>query len=226
MLYISEGLDVQIEMVKKVFALGGSVIKQHLSNLGELADALPDEEQFVVICGAGHLKQHQDAVRDHVNNSKTDMVGIAATRLNAKTLRTLVDGSSPKIPETVEEVEEKASTGQDIIMGGLNPGFSTDAVSAVVAELFDADLFILTDVDGIYSEDPSENSEAEKKDQISADELLEMVSGHNVPGNYDVVDETAVSIIKRSNIDTRLIEGTPENIREVEADRGTKIVTE
>lgn len=212
-------------MVQKVFALGGSVIKQYLSNLDELADALPDEEQFVVVCGAGHLKQHQDAVRNHVNNSKTDMVGIAATRLNAKTLQTLVEDASPEIPETVEEVEEKASRGQNVIMGGLNPGFSTDAVSAVIAELFDAELYILTDVDGIYTEDPSENPEAEKLETIEAGKLLEMVSGHNVPGNYDVVDETAVSIIKRSNIDTRLIEGTPENVENIENVEGTEVIS-
>jgi uridylate kinase len=211
-------------MVDKVYALGGSVIKQYLSNLDKIADALPEDDQFAVICGAGHLKDHQDAVRDHVTNARIDLVGIAATRFNAKTLQTLLDDANPQIPETVEEVEQVASTGQNIVMGGLNPGFSTDAVSAVVAELFNAELYIITDVDGIYSKDPSENPDAEKKDEIKPEKLLEMVSGHNVPGNYDIVDETAVGIIQRSNIRTKLIKGTPENLENLEGCEGTDIV--
>lgn len=210
-------------MVEKVFALGGSVIKQYLSNLNQIAEALPDDEQFAVVCGAGHLKDHQDAIRDHVTNAKTDLVGISATRFNARTLQALLDNGSPRIPETVEEVEEVGSTDKNIVMGGLNPGFSTDAVSAVVAELFDADLYIVTDVDGIYSKDPSENPDAEKKEQIGAEELLEMVSGHNVPGNYDIVDETAVSVIQRSGIKTKVFEGTAANIESPEDAEGTKI---
>lgn len=209
----------------KVIALGGSVIKQHMSDLERLVDALETDEQIVVVCGAGHLKKHIDAVRDSTNKAETDLVGIAATRLNAKTVQTLLDDSHPSIPETVEEVREATSTGKDVVMGGLNPGFSTDAVSAVVAELLDADLYIITDIDGIYSEDPSENPEAEKFDEIYTERLMEMTEGKNEPGVYSIVDETAVQIVERSNITAKLLEGTVDNIQNLETVESTDIVS-
>lgn len=207
-----------------VIALGGSVIRQHLSGLDRLAKALEREEQVVIVCGAGHLKKHQDAVRESVNKAETDLVGIAATRLNARTLQPLLDDSHRSIPETVEEVREVAATGGDIVMGGLNPGFSTDAVAAVIAELLDADLYIVTDIDGIYTEDPDENPDAEKFDEISTDRLLEMTEGKNEPGVYSIVDETAVQVVERSNIKAKLLEGTVENIQDLEGTDGTDII--
>lgn len=212
-------------MVGKVFALGGSVINRNFSQLDQIGEALEQHGQVAVVTGAGHLKKHQDAVRETSNNAETDMVGIAATRLNAKTLQALID-AYPSIPETLEEVEEAAVSGKNIVMGGLNPGFSTDAVAAVVAELFDAELYIATDVEGIYSEDPDENPEAEMMEEIEVSELLEKVSGHNVPGQYDIVDETAVGIIKRSGLDAKVLEGTVANLEDVEVADGTRIVSD
>lgn len=209
----------------KVFALGGSVIRQYMSELENLASALEKDEQVIIVCGAGHLKRHQDAVRGSANKAETDLVGIAATRLNAKTLQTLLEDTHPSIPETIEEVRQLASKDEDIVMGGLNPGFSTDAVAAVVAELLDADLQIITDIDGIYSEDPSENSEAEKFDEISTGRLLEMTEGKNEPGVYSIVDETAVQVVERSNIKAKLLEGTLENIQNLKGAEGTDIVS-
>ncbi len=211
-------------MVSRVYAIGGSVIKKHFDRMDELANAVESDEQLAVVVGAGHLKKHQEAVRGHVNKAETDMVGIAATRLNARTLSALMDDSHPSIPETVEEVKEIAASGKDIVMGGLNPGFSTDAVAAVVAELFDAELFIATDVDGIYTGDPCEDENAEKLDTVEASKLIEMTMGKNEPGVYSVVDGTAVQIIDRSDISSKVFEGTLENLRNPWKSEGTEII--
>lgn len=208
-----------------MIALGGSVIKQYISDLDQLTQALQTEEQLVIVCGAGHLKKHIEAVREHTNKSETDLVGIAATRFNARTVQTLLNDSHPSIPETVEEVRQAVTTGKDVVMGGLNPGFSTDAVAAVVAELLEADLYIVTDIDGIYSKDPSENPDAEKFDEISTERLLEMTEGKNEPGVYSIVDETAVQIVERSNIGAKLLEGKLQNIQNLEKSDGTDIVS-
>jgi uridylate kinase len=140
--------------------------------------------------------------------------------MNAYTLGTVMN-SHPEIPENVEDVRSIASTGQNIVMGGLVPGYSTDAVAATVAELFDSELYIITDVDGVYTDDPAENPDAEKLESIDIDELITKVSGHNQPGKYDVVDEAALQTVKRSNLDAKLVEGTPENIRNPDQAPGT-----
>lgn len=208
--------------VDEVYALGGSVIDQNFEQLEKLAGALC-EGQKVIVVGAGHLKKHQEAVKDEVSKAETDLVGIEATRLNARTLIALMENVHPEVPETVEEVKQAASTGKTVVMGGLNPGFSTDAVASIIAELFDAELYIATDVDGIYEEDPEENPEAQKFDEIEASRLLDMSEGKNEPGVYSIVDETAAGIIKRSGINTKLFEGTIQNLGNPRDADGTRV---
>ena len=212
-------------MVEKVFALGGSVINQNFEKLDELAEALEENKHFVAVVGGGHLKKHQDAVRDECTKAETDLVGIAATRLNARTLQALLDNAAPEIPETLDEVKQAASQGQNVVMGGLNPGFSTDAVATVVAELYDADLYFVTDVDGIYTDDPEENEDAEMLEEISVEELLEMTEGKNEPGLYSIVDETAVQIIQRSNLKAKVFQGDIEKLEKPEKAEGTDIIS-
>jgi uridylate kinase len=212
-------------MVEKVFALGGSVIKQKIEELEKIATSIEQNPQFVAVTGAGHLKKHQEAVKEECTKAETDLVGIKATRLNARTLQSLTEDTYPEIPQTLEEVRKAAFSGGNVTMGGLNPGFSTDAVAAVVAELFDADLYLVKDVDGVYTEDPEENPEAEKIDEIKIEELTEMTSGENEPGVYSIVDETASKIIQRSNLNAKVFKGTLENIENPEGAEGTKILT-
>lgn len=205
-----------------VFALGGSVISSSFSSLDEVAEAVEQNSPLVAVTGAGDLKKHQEAVKGSVNKAEADLVGIAATRLNARTLESLMQDSYPGIPRTVQEVREAASTGRNIAMGGLNPGFSTDAVAAVVAELLDAELYVATDVDGIYTGDPGEEG-SEKLDRVNTSRLQEMVSGENEPGKYAVIDGTAVQIIERSGIDTKVLRGTPENLEDPAGAEGTVV---
>jgi len=210
----------------KVYALGGSVIKQEIGRLENITEAIESEEQSIIVTGAGHLKQNIEAVREHCNNAEADIVGIQATRLNAKTIQTLLNNSYPKIPETIEQLEEAASSDKNVVMGGLNPGFSTDAVAALAAELLEAELYIITDIDSIYDKDPRKNNHAQKLEQTTVEKLLEITSGSNKPGVYSVIDSTALKIIQRSRIKTRLFEGKPENIENSETCPGTDILTE
>ncbi|MFB6291859.1 MAG: UMP kinase [Candidatus Nanohaloarchaea archaeon] len=210
-------------MVEKVFSIGGSIVHDNLDRLEELAVALERDEQVLVVTGAGELSRYQDALEDVTNKGERDLVGIKATRLHARALSAAMD-AYPGIPETADQILEAASTGQNIVMGGLTPGYSTDAVAATAAELLEAELYIATTVDGVYTRHPDEEG-AEKLDEVSASRLLDIVSGDNEPGSYELVDETAVKIIERSNISTRVLEGTVENLRKPEDAPGTDIVS-
>lgn len=210
--------------VSKVFAVGGSIIRENLDNISELASSFPEDEQIVVVTGAGELNRYQSAVSG--NNGEKDLIGIKATRLHAQTLLTEMDDAYPEIPEKPEEVQAAAASGGDVVMGGLVPGYSTDAVAATVAELLDAELFIATTVDGIYSEDPREVEDAEKFKEISVEKLLDITGGANEPGVYSVVDESAVRLIERSEIRTKIFEARVENLKDPERAEGTEIVHE
>lgn len=206
----------------KVFAVSGSIIREKLDNIDQFANSLSSsEEQIVVVTGAGGLSKYQKAVDG--NKGEKDLIGIKATRLHAQTLLTEMENTHPKVPESPEEVQEAASTGKNVVSGGLVPGYSTDAVAATVAELLDADLFIATRVDGIYSGDPEKDDSVEKFDSITTKELLELTGGRNEPGTYSVVDESAVRLIERSNIKTKVFYANDDNVIDPEEAEGTEI---
>ena len=210
-----------MENYDKVFAVGGSIYTSKLENTPEIAEAIQKHSPVAVVVGAGKLKENINAV--DASEGDKDLIGIQATRLNAKTLGIQME-AHPKIPETAEEIKEVAQTGQELVMGGLNPGFSTDAVAAITAELLDAELYIATDIDGVYTEDPS-NPDAEKLEEVSIPELREIVSGNSSDaGSYELIDKTALNIIERSNIETKVMEGTIENLGNPEDAEGTDII--
>lgn len=206
----------------KVFALGGSIFTQNLDKLEEYGDALDSfDEQVVVVTGAGKLKEHILAAENFANQAELDMIGIKATRLNAQTLKTAMN-AHPTTPETPEEVQEVAATGENIVMGGLVPGYSTDAVAATVAELLDGELYIATSIHGVHSRDP-EHPEAEKLDEVTTEKLKQIVSGNNRAGKHDLIDGTAIEIIERSEISTKVFKGLPMNISDLDSVEGTVI---
>ncbi len=205
----------------KVFALGGSVFTENLDKLDDYVKAFESfDEQVAIVTGAGSLKTHINAVNS-ANQGEQDLIGIKATRLNAQTLKTAMD-CHPKVPEKPEEIQEIASTGKDFVMGGMVPGYSTDAVAATVAELLDAELIIATSVDGVYTADP-EREDAEKLEEVSIDELRQIISGNNEAGGHELIDFVALEIIERSSIDTTVMEGVPENLESLESAESTRI---
>lgn len=209
----------------KVFAVSGSIITENLEKLGEIAEAIEnDEDQVLVVTGAGGLKEYIFASGEYGNQGDQDLVGIAATRLNARTLMTAMD-AYPDIPETAEEIRVAASTDKNVVMGGLTPGHSTDAVAAIAAEILEADLYIATRIDGVYDRDP-EDPEASRLEKVSTSELKDIVSGNNEAGKHELIDSTAIEIIERSEIDTKVFEGTIKNLKRPENSRGTRIYTE
>lgn len=205
----------------KVYALGGSVITKDLKKLETYAEALNDQkEQVGIITGAGDLKKYIKAAK--TNQFSKDNVGIYATRLHAKTLQTMLADSHPKIPESTEELEEVISTGRNFVLGGLTPGYSTDAVAAITAELTNSKLYITSRVDGIYQKDP-EIEQSEKIDEIKPKEIREILKSSNKAGKHSLIDRTALRIIERSQIETKVMEGTTENLENPEQAEGTLI---
>lgn len=206
----------------KVFSISGSIVRGNLEEIEKFAEVLDYEEQVVVVTGAGDLAEHIEALSSCANSGEQDLVGVKATRFNAQTLLTAMEDAYPAVPVTPEELQEAASTGKNIVMGGLTPGHSTDAVAAIAAELLDADLFIATTIDAVYDPHP-EHEDAEKLEEVSVNQLFELVGDDVKPGSYELVDPTALKLIRRSDIRAKIFEGTVENISNVEKADGTVV---
>ncbi|GBC74324.1 Molybdenum storage protein subunit beta [archaeon HR05] len=190
--------------------------------------------QPIVIAGGGkEARLYIDVARVlGADESSLDEIGIEVSRLNARLLSYAigVDIVYPSIPTNLEEVSMAASTGMVVVAGGLHPGQSTNATSALIAERVNAKLFInATDVEGIYTSDPRVHRDARLLKRVSVNELLSMLGRERFnAGTYELMDIVALKIIQRSRIPTRVVKADPQVIKDVidGHDLGTEIVSE
>jgi len=199
-----------------VVSISGALVADAVVNddLQPYVDALEQLAEhtgtLVVVTGAGPVKQYIDAVEPfEVAEARKDMIGIAATRMQASCLAAALDANT-RIPESLEDVAEMAHTRDIIVLGGLLPGQSTDGVAAECAEIVDADrLVIATTVDGVYTADPETVDDAEKIDSLTYTELINLVKDEATgAGEYALMDLTAAKIVQRSRLETVVLDGT------------------
>jgi uridylate kinase len=185
---------------------------------------------FVVVGGGEPARYYIKIARENgADESSCDQIGIAVANINAKILsRAIGDPAYQSVPANHDELDRAISSGKIVVMGGLQPGQSTNAVAAVLAERTNSKLFInTTTVDGVYSGDPKKDPMAKKYHRISVSEVKELLEGAGTKaGEYDLLDAVALKIIQRSRIVTMVIDGRdPKNIlRAIDEDIGTTII--
>ena len=218
-----------------VIKISGSIFdltdkENKLEKLCEFFVEQAKEFQLILVAGGGiTAKQYiKQARKLGANEAFLDEVGIEVSRLNAKImLPKLGKTTYQNIPTDLEEIIEAFSTGLHVVTGGLHPGHSTNAVAALISERIQAKLFInATDVEGIYSEDPEKHKTAKLFKRIDIEELFKIIMSQEMnAGTYNLMDLTALKIIKRSKISTVVIKCSTENIEKAlnEKDAGTKI---
>ncbi|MBS7622964.1 UMP kinase [Candidatus Bathyarchaeota archaeon] len=190
-----------------------------------------DGHSLIIVAGGGAgSRTYIKAARElGCGESFCDEVGIQFTRLNALLLiSALGEDAYPVVPESVKELKDYCQSGRIVVMGGLQPGQSTNAVAAVAAEVYGAHMLInATDVDGVYTSDPKTHPDAERLTEVSVKRLLEIVVEEEASaGGYKLLDPPSVKIIARSRIPTIILnaEDSENIIRAVEGDRvGTRV---
>lgn len=213
-----------------VVSIGGSVLTSNLDperirKYASSIQALADEHTTYIVVGGGRIaRDYITAARDlGANEVECDIIGIDMTRINAKLLIAAMGNSAYPVPLTsYQDARNAALTGRVVVMGGLIPGQTTDAVSAVLAEYVGADLLInATSVDGVYTADPNLDSKAEKISSMTPSQLVDIVIKINMSaGSNSPLDPLAAKIIQRCGIKTIVIDGRePGNINEAAAGR-------
>jgi len=226
--------------MKMVIDLGGSVVCPngkldvcYIREFSKLIKELGKRDKIVIVVGGGKLaRNYIKAAREFLAlQSYLDMIGIDATRLNAKIIIASLYGLAyPFPPASFEELAKALKLADVVVMGGLVPGQTTDAVSAEVAEFINADMLIIgTDVKGVYDKDPKKYEDAKMFDRIKASELLKIVATHSfLAGESGVIDIVAAKLIERSKIKTYVIDiANLENFRNLIKGKnfvGTRIV--
>jgi uridylate kinase len=206
-----------------VISLGGSIliptleknkIKEYVPVLEEIA---AHYRLFVVVGGGGEARRYITVARDlGIDEGTSDEIGILITRLNANLLvAALGDRAYPKVAESHSEAKKFAESKKIVIMGGITPGQTTDAVAAVLAERVGASVFVnATSVDGIYSADPKKDKKARRFDTLTPDQLLGIVGKAGLgAGSNVVLDIVAARVVERSHIPLVVLDGrTPEHL--------------
>lgn len=212
-------------MKKIVLSVGGSILvpsleSNNISKFSGVLRELSDKYRiFVVVGGGGEARRYIEQARKlGIDEATSDELGILVTRINASMLMWALGGDAFRsVPEDYTEALIAGDSGKIVIMGGVTPAQTTDAVSAVLAERVGADFLVnVTSIDGIYSEDPKKNPAAVKYDNITTDELLDIISGSGMEaGSNNVIDLVAAKVLKRSGIPLVVVDGrTPENLTE------------
>lgn len=222
--------------MKIVVTVGGSIIikDNDYKKFKDYADVLKnmnnEHDLFVVVGGGKPARDYIGIARDlEVSEAACDDIGIDVTRLNAKLLiMALGDDAYPKVAKNFHESMEFSVSGKIIVMGGTEPAHSTDAVGSILAEFIDADLLInATSVDGLYDKDPNKHEDAKMFEKITPTEMMSILSSTETKaGTYEFFDTTAIQIIKRSKIKTRIVNGEhAENLQKaISSEIGTTII--
>lgn len=200
-----------------VISLGGSLVSpdnldiDFLRNFADSLIRLPQELKFGIVVGGGKLARNyiRALKKAGVNDNILDEIGINATRMNALALSTFLPDSNSKIPVTVNDAAELSRIYRFTIMGGTEPGHTTDTVSMLLAERIGARTLInATSVDGVYTADPRKDREAKKIQRLGYDEAIKIALSESVGAGPNVfMDLTALNIAKRSSIKVFVVNG-------------------
>jgi uridylate kinase len=187
------------------------------------------KNEIAVVVGGGALAREFIQIAKNLNleMNAQDEIAISVSRLFAQVfLKKFGDLACEKVAVNLDEAAECLDSKKILVMGGLRPGITTDAVAALVAERTNADLLLKgTDQDGIYDKDPRGNTDAVKLDHLSFDDLQGVLSEtEHKAGIHQIIDPEAVKILKRNRVKLVVVNGfKPENM--IAAVKGEKVGT-
>jgi len=220
-----------------VIKLSGSLFSfnttsKELKEYIELIKKIGEHYQPVIVTGGGKIARFYINLSRELglDESGLDLIGIQVSHLNAKLLIAgLGDLCYPVTPKNLEEISLALISDKIIITGGIYPGQSTNATSALIAERIGAiKFFNATDVDGIYDSDPRTNTNATRFDSIKVRDCIDILKNEkSMAGTYDLMDLISLKVIERSKLPTVVFKANIQDIEKLvlgEGKMGTEII--
>ena len=165
--------------------------------------------QVTVVTGAGNiLRGEAFSQASDISRHTADYMGMLATIINSCAIQQALEKagqparvlSAIEIPALCKKFTRRSALnnlqkGRVVIAAGGtgNPFFTTDTSAALRAAEIDAELVIkATKVDGVYSDDPVKNPDADFFDQLSYEDILHK--------DLRIMDHSAISLCRNNNI--------------------------
>lgn len=201
-----------------VVSVGGSLLfsesgfsPENAQRIASSINGLASEGyKFALVVGGGARAREviESAKKTAANQFVLDELGIMATRINALLFLQFVSNAFPQVLTDITHAPIALNHSKIPVFGGLHPGFTTDAVAALLAEKLSATFVNLSNVDGVYSSDPAENKKAKLYRELSFERLFEIVATMEVEaGQHGILDVPAATVLKRSRIPAIFVNG-------------------
>ena len=188
------------------FGIDGAALESIAERILEICKLGPE---VAVVVGAGNfLRGESFSEVSGIPRNTADYMGMLATIINACALQEMLEklGQPTRVLSAIEVaaiceqfIRRRALRHLErgrvaILAGGTgNPFFTTDTCAALRASELEADLVIkATKVDGVYSDDPEKNPDAQLFEKLSYDQVLTK--------NLRVIDHSAISLCRDNNI--------------------------
>ena len=180
------------------------MIAQEIKNIHE-----EGVEVAVVVGGGNIFRGMKNSTKLGMDRASGDYMGMLATVMNALALQsaltqinvecrvqTAIDMNQIAEPYRRFKAQRHLEKNRVVIFaaGTGNPFFTTDTASALRASEIGAQAMLMAKngVDGVYTDDPNVNPDAQKLDTINYDEIIK--------NGLKVMDTSACSLCKENNI--------------------------
>lgn len=197
-----------------VISLGGSRIipdkidVNFLKNFKKVIDKISKKHKVVVVTGGGKIaRNYINALRSfNVGDKKQNLVGISATRLNARLVAAMLNGNE-EILTKISQVKKLLKNHDVVVCGGIRPGVTSDGATAEIARYVKADALVnITNVKGLYDKDPRKFKNAKFIPEISHKHFAKIVAKvKQRPGQHFVLDSLAARVARKNRIEVIIL---------------------
>lgn len=208
-----------------VLSLGGSLIIppegidwQFLKKFRSLIlKQIKKGKRFYIVTGGGRTcRDYNEAASKIVKvpDEDLDWLGIHSTRLNAHLLRTIFRDVAYR--EVIKNPTISFPTEKPVVIaGGWKPGWSTDYMSAMIAQEYEIKTVVnLSNIDYAYTKDPKKFKDAEKIEQISWTNFRKIVGDKWKPGLNMPFDPIASKKAEQLSLKVEILNG--RNLKNLE----------
>jgi uridylate kinase len=190
----------------------------------QVADVVELEVELAIVIGGGNFFRGVSAAAAGFERATADYMGMLATVMNALALQqelesigveARVQSAIPISPVSEPYVRQRAlkhlASGRVVIFaaGTGNPFFTTDTAASLRAIEIGADILLkATQVDGVYTDDPRTNPEAQRYQEVSYGEALRK--------DLRVMDATAFALCREHGLPLRVFAiSRPDSFRNI-----------
>jgi uridylate kinase len=209
-----------------VLSLGGSLIVPNkvnedlLKQFKRILIKNTKKYKFVVVCGGGSIARTYINGLENQEISKKNyfqsLLGISTTRLNARFMSYFFGKDANQgIPHEIQEVHSSIKKNKIVFCGALRyeKNQTSDTVAATLARSFNTIFINLTNIQGLYKENPKTHRNAKFIPEISFEDFYKIAKKIEFkPGQHFVLDQKAAKIIKKYKVKTYILGSDLRNL--------------